>query len=126
MGNFISSLAGSGHGSLLVAFIALFGVLVTTWWNNKRADRRRLADQAAEDARRKAEEERLERERQRQWQREDWARQRYAVADCIKAIHKAEQDWYSQMAALQRQPEGDDTNIVLLKRTWSWASSSGR
>lgn len=83
--------------SLLVALIALVGVLVTTWWNNKAADKRRRADQAAadqrrkddqaaEDARRKADDDRRERERLEQLQREDWARQRKAVAECIRQI----------------------------------------
>ncbi len=83
--------------SLLVALIALGGVLVTTWWNNRAADerrradqtaadKRRLADQAAEDARRKADDDRREQERRDQLQREDLTRQRRAVAECINVF----------------------------------------
>jgi len=72
--------------SLLVAVIALVGVLITTWWNNRAADERRTADQAdadrrrkddqaAEDARRGAEEARRERERLEDRQAEDKRRQ---------------------------------------------------
>lgn len=71
--------------SLLVALIALGGVI----WSNWRADKRRIADQAAEDARRKADDDRRERERRDQLQREDRERQRRAVADCIRNITKA-------------------------------------
>lgn len=76
--------------SLLVAGIALVGVLVTTWWNNRSADRRRRDDQEAEDMRRRREEERKEQERQDRLLREDFARQRRAVADFIKNLREAE------------------------------------
>lgn len=79
--------------SLLVALIALGGVLINNRAAEKRrradqdaADQRRKDDQAAEDARRKADDDRRERERREQLQREDWARQRKAVADCIRQI----------------------------------------
>ena len=67
--------------SLIVSFIALTGVLVTTWWNNWAADKRRREDQLAEEARRQADVDRREQERLEQLRREDWARQRRAVAD---------------------------------------------
>lgn len=76
--------------SLLVAGIALVGVLVTTWWNNRSADRRRRDDQEAEDMRRRREEVRREQERQDRLLREDFARQRRAVADFIKNLREAE------------------------------------
>lgn len=71
---FFSWLTSQSGVSLLVALVALVGVLVTTGWNNKAADKRRRADleaadkrrkedQAAEDARRKADDDRRERER---------------------------------------------------------------
>ena len=74
--------------SLLVALIALGGVLVTTRWNNKAADerrrddqdaadKRRKDDQAAEDARRKADDDRREREREA----EDARRKRERLED---------------------------------------------
>ncbi|MBV7292362.1 hypothetical protein [Corynebacterium sp. TAE3-ERU16] len=75
--------------SLLVSIIALIGVLIATGWNNKAADRRRREDQVAEDARRKADDDRRERERREQLQREDWERQRRAVADCVREITKS-------------------------------------
>lgn len=84
---------------MLVAVIALVGVLITTWWNNRAADRRRIADQVAADTRRKADQEaeddrrreedaRRERERREQLQREDCERQLRAVADCVSEITK--------------------------------------
>lgn len=76
--------------SLLVAGIALVGVLVTTWWNNRSADRRRREDQEAEDMRRRREDARREQERQERLEREDFARQRRAVADFIKNLREAE------------------------------------
>jgi len=76
--------------SLLVAGIALVGVLVTTWWNNRSADRRRRDDQEAEDMRRRREEVRRGQERQDRLLREDFARQRRAVADFIKNLREAE------------------------------------
>ena len=76
--------------SLLVAGIAIVGVLVTTWWNNRSADRRRRDDQEAEDMRRRREEARREQERQDRLLREDFARQRRAVADFIKNLREAE------------------------------------
>lgn len=76
--------------SLLVAGIALVGVLVTTWWNNRSADRRRREDQEAEDMRRRREDARREQERQERLVREDFDRQRRAVADFIKKLREAE------------------------------------
>ncbi|WP_406605526.1 hypothetical protein [Corynebacterium kroppenstedtii] len=72
--------------SLIVSFIALTGVLVTTWWNNWAADKRRREDQLAEEARRQADVDRREQERLEQLRREDWARQRRAVADCVAVL----------------------------------------
>jgi len=94
---FFSWFTSQSGVSLLVALVALVGVLVTTWWNNRAADKRRRADQAAadqrrkddqaaEDARRKADDDRRERERREQLRREDWTRQRRAVADCISVV----------------------------------------
>ena len=79
---FFSWLTSQSGVSLLVALIALGGVLI----NNRAADQRRKDDQAAEDARRKADDDRRERERLEQLQREDRARQRKAVADCVNGI----------------------------------------
>lgn len=76
--------------SLLVAGIALVGVLVTTWWNNRSADRRRREDQVAEDKRRRREEARREQERKDGLLREDFARQRRAVTGFIKNLREAE------------------------------------
>lgn len=87
---FFSWFTSQSGVSLLVALIALVGVLVTTWWNNKAADKRRRADQASEDARRKADDDRRERERQDTLLREDYARQRRAVADCVRSIRESE------------------------------------
>ncbi|SQI18608.1 hypothetical protein [Corynebacterium jeikeium] len=74
---FFSWFTSQSGVSLLVALVALVGVLVTTWWNNKAADRRRKDDQTAEDARRKADDDRREREREA----EDARRERERLED---------------------------------------------
>lgn len=90
---FFSWFTSQSGVSLLVALIALGGVLINNRAAEERrhadqdaADKRRNDDQAAEDARRKADDDRRERERLEQLQREDWARQRKAVAECIRQI----------------------------------------
>ncbi|NWO17526.1 MAG: hypothetical protein HLX46_12025 [Corynebacterium sp.] len=65
--------------SLLVALIALGGVLSTTGWNNWALEKRRKAD-----------DDRRERERQEIRWREDSARQRGAVIKCVRSIRDAE------------------------------------
>lgn len=99
MQEFFSWVTSHSGVSLLVAVISLFGALFVTWCNNKAADKRRIADQAAadrrrkedqaaEDARRKDDDDRRERERREQLQREDWARQRRAVADLLAVFQE--------------------------------------
>lgn len=115
--------------SLLVALIALGGVLVNNRAAEKRrradqvaADQRRKDDQAAEDARRKADDDRRERERLEQLQREDWARQRRVVAKCINDIFAASNRTKDEMLASKRARENaefDDLGIdefILLGR----------
>lgn len=87
----------SFSASLLVALSALAGVFISNHGAEKRrradqvaADQRRKDDQAAEDARRKADDDRRERERQDTLLREDYARQRRAVADCVRSIRESE------------------------------------
>ena len=109
---FFSWLTSQSGVSLLVALIALGGVLVTTWWNNKAADKRRRDDQAAEDARRKADDDRRERERREQLQREDRARQRKAVADCIREISKAAALVTERVAAVHLNGNGEQGKLV--------------
>lgn len=123
---FFSWLTSQSGVSLLVALVALVGVLVTTWWNNKAADKRRRADQvaadqrrkddqAAEDARRKADDDRRERERREQLQREDWARQRKAVADCIREITKSAALVSERAAAVHLDGSGSVEQGKLIK-----------
>lgn len=118
MNSFWTWLASQSGISLLVAIIALVGVLIATGWNNCAADKRRIhdqsaaderrkEDQAAEDTRRKADDDRRERERLEQLQREDWTRQRRAVADCIRAITKAA-TIVSERATTAAMQEGGD------------------
>lgn len=124
---FFSWLTSQSGVSLLVAIVALVGVLVTTWWNNRAADKRRRADQvaadqrrkddqAAEDARRKADDDRRERERREQLQREDWARQRKAVADCTGAIFTAAQGVHDAIIQLQRDKPMVPLDTVLAEK----------
>ncbi len=87
----------SFSASLLVPLFALAGVFINNHAAEKRrradqeaADQRRKDDQAAEDARRKADDDRRERERQDTLLREDYARQRKAVADCVRSIRESE------------------------------------
>jgi hypothetical protein len=124
---FFSWLTSQSGVSLLVALVALVGVLVTTWWNNKAADKRRRADQAAadqrrkddqaaEDARRKADDDRRERERLEQLQREDWERQRKAVADCTGAIFTAAQGVHDAVIQVQRDKPTVPLDTVLVEK----------
>lgn len=94
---FFSWFTSQSGVSLLVALIALGGVLINNRAAEKRrradqaaADQRRKDDQAAEDTRRKADDDRRERERQDALLREDYARQRKAVADCLRSIRDSE------------------------------------
>ena len=94
---FFSWFTSQSGVSLLVALIALGGVLINNRAAEKRrradqaaADQRRKDDQAAEDTRRKADDDRRERERQDALLREDYARQRKAVADCLRSIRESE------------------------------------
>ena len=76
--------------SLIVALIALFGVLITTRWNNAAADKRRKEDQEAEYAMRKADYNQRDREWREQLRREDWQRQRSSIISCVKKMRAAE------------------------------------
>lgn len=98
MQTFFSWLTSQSGVSLLVALIALTGVLATTWWNNKATDKRRRDDQVAEDTRRRADDERRERERKEALQRDDWARQRLAVAKCLREIMSTAQQVKEKVA----------------------------
>lgn len=124
---FFSWLTSQNGVSLLVALVALIGVVFTTWWNNKEADKRRRSDQdaadqrrkddqAAEDARRKADDDRRERERQEQLQREDWARQRKAVAECTGAIFTAAQGVHDAIIQVQRDKPMAPLDAVLVEK----------
>lgn len=108
MSIFFSWLGSPNGVTLLVSFVALFGLLWTTSKNNKAADYRRLCDQTAaderrrldqaaadrrrrldhqaEEDRRKASERAREAERREELQREDYARQRLAVASTLERI----------------------------------------
>lgn len=72
--------------SLIVSLVSLFGVIVTTWFNNKKADERRRENQKAEDNRRKFDEDYRERIRQERLREQDRSRQRLAIADCIRVF----------------------------------------
>lgn len=117
MEEFFSWLTSQSGVSLLVALVALVGVLVTTGWNNKAADGRRSADQAAEEDRRKVEQ---------CFQYEKWlkqlvvqekARQRQAVSDFISEIREAERklDSFSRETILSGRNPLDSTNETEFK-----------
>lgn len=91
--------------SLLVAVIALVGVLVTTWWNNWAIENRRKED-----------DNRRERERREQLQREDWERQRRAVANCTGAIFTAAQGVHDAIIQVQRDKPMVQLNTVLVEK----------
>ena len=76
--------------SLIVALIALGGVLITTRWNNAAADKRRKEDQEAAYAMRKADYDQRDREWREQLRREDWQRQRSSIIACVKKMRAAE------------------------------------
>lgn len=96
-------------GSTVVALGALYGVFV----NNNRADERRKKDQQDENGRRKDEEERRDRERREQLRREDWARQRKAVAECVAVFR----DEFPELGNLYVSAPKDTTvaDAVLLR-----------
>ncbi|MDN8620318.1 hypothetical protein Q0N36_06965 [Corynebacterium kefirresidentii] len=105
--------------SLIVALIALVGVIINNWWADKRrvkdqksADRRRKEDQADEDDRRKADNDRRERERLEQLERNERARQRQAVANCVKAIFLEMQNTSSEMLQFQLNDTTPDDQLV--------------
>lgn len=83
---FFSWLTSQSGVSLLVALVALGGVLI----NNRAAEQRRRADQAAEESRRKADDDRREREREA----EDARRKRERLEDrqAEEKRRQAEQD----------------------------------
>lgn len=122
----VLSWMGSPSGvSLIVSLIALCGVIATTWWNNNAADKRRKEDQdvadqrrrddqAAEDRRRKADDDRRDQERLEQLQREDWTRQRLAVAHCIKELTRAASTVTEQATTvhLSENPSAEQAKLV--------------
>ncbi|WP_290223302.1 hypothetical protein [Corynebacterium confusum] len=119
---FFSWLTSQSGVSLLVALIALGGVLINNRAAEKRrradqeaADQRRKDDQAAEDARRKADDDRRERERRAQLQREDWERQRRAVADCISGIFTASKRVQDAVTQFRRERIAS-TELVLVEK----------
>ncbi|MCQ4610769.1 hypothetical protein KBX14_10155 [Corynebacterium sp. CCUG 61414] len=119
---FFSWLTSQSGVSLLVALIALGGVLINNRAAEKRrradqaaADQRRKDDQAAEDARRKADDDRRERERREQLQREDRERQRKAVADCIREITKSAALVSERAAAVHLDGSGSVEQGKLIK-----------
>lgn len=139
MQSFFSWLSSDSGVSLSVALIALIGVLVTTWWNNKAADKRRRDDQvaadqrrrddqAAEDARRKADDARRERERLEQLQREDRARQRKAVADCVNGIFSEMRRTGTEILEYQLTETADKGAILekwcIALETFYWTAST--
>lgn len=124
MTSVLSWLSSQSGMTLTVALIALGGVLITTNWNIRAADRRREEDQVAadqrrkddqdaadrrrkedqisEDSRRKRDEENRERERISQLKLDDRARQRHAVAQTVESV----------MAAAQRVEENSITALL--------------
>ncbi|WP_306515185.1 hypothetical protein [Corynebacterium sp.] len=105
--------------SLVVALIALLGVILNNWWADKRrvkdqkeADKRRKDDQAAEDARRKADDNRREWEQLEQLERNEQARQRQAIANCVKAIFLEMQKTSNDMLQFQLNDRTQDDQLV--------------
>ena len=100
MDSFQSWLGSQSGASVIVAFIALIGVLWSTHINNERADQRRRADQEAADIRRRDDQEaedkrradevtRNEFERKSQKLQEERDRQRLAVARFVGEVKNA-------------------------------------
>lgn len=82
MSNFLQWLNSPNGTSLIVALLALFGAFGTTILSNHKADQRRLADQVAEDTRRRS-------ERNAQLILEETARERREVSQCVGEIYEA-------------------------------------
>lgn len=121
---FFSWITSQSGVSLLVALIALGGVLMNNHAAEKRrradqaaADQRRKDDQKAEDERRRAGDERRERERREQLQREDWERQRRAVANCVREITKSADLVSERASAALFDESGNLEHAKLVKAT---------
>lgn len=78
----INALGAANITSLAVAFIALVGVMISTFWSNWAADKRRRQDQEDEDRRRRE-------ERKFEFLNAEVVRQREEVSRCVSAIRKS-------------------------------------
>lgn len=85
MTNFLQWLNSANGTSLIVAILALIGAFGTTILSNFKADQRRLADQIAEDTRRRS-------ERNAQLVLEEAARERREVSQCVREINEAAEE----------------------------------
>lgn len=94
LSQFLSWINSQSGASLVVGTMTFGGVVGTTVLNNKKADERRRADQASEDARRR-------REREIQTSTDEVARQRREVGECVGQIRRAaETDYQTTREAL--------------------------
>lgn len=122
MDSLVSWVSTQSGASLVVAIIALLGVLLTTWWNNFAADKRRRHDQLAEDNRRRVDDARREIHRLESLNREERARQRLVIAEFIREITNASND-ITELVSTKIQQGAEETvgnrllaHVVALQR----------
>lgn len=96
MGEVFGYLASAEGTSVLVAVIALFGVLASTGWTNWEADKRRREDQRDENLRR-------QRERDDVLTRAELVRQREAVSKCVNRVRAAYAEEFQKQEELVHQ-----------------------
>lgn len=85
MSSFLQWLNSANGTSIIVAFLTLIGAFGTTLITNHKADQRRIADQIAEDKRRRS-------ERAAQLILEEKARERREVSQCVREINEAAEE----------------------------------
>lgn len=110
MSSFLQWVNSTNGTSLIVAVLALIGAFGTTILSSYKADQRRLADQIAEDTRRRN-------ERTAQLLLEEAARERREVSQCIGEINDAAEDALRitkdiVTAYMERSKQGDETALL--------------
>lgn len=110
MSSFLQWLNSTNGTSLIVALLALIGAFGTTILSTYKADQRRLADQIAEDARRRS-------ERTAQLLLEESARERREVSQCVGEINEAAEEALRitkdlLTAYIEKSGNGDSTALL--------------
>ncbi|WP_288863489.1 hypothetical protein [uncultured Corynebacterium sp.] len=110
MSSFLQWLTSANGTSIIVAVLTLIGAFGTTLITNRKADQRRIADQIAEDKRRRS-------ERAAQLVLEETARERREVSQCVREINEAAEEAIGivkkSVSALLSNSGSGDSNVLL-------------